>query len=63
MISIDPLMEAIRRQHVGSAEEPEIHRIYYNEGNYLSALKTARMSRLAGFRTVLLPESCGEDNG
>ena len=63
MISIDPLMEAMRRQHVGSAEEPEIHRIYYNEGNYLSVLKTARMSRLAGFRTVLLPESCGEDNG
>ena len=63
MISIDPLMEAMRRQHVGSAEEPEIHRIYYNKGNYLSALKTARMSRLAGFRTVLLPESCGEDNG
>ena len=63
MISIDPLMEAMRRQHVGSAEEPEIHRIYYNEGNYLSVLKTARMSRLAGFRTVLLPESCREDKG
>ena len=63
MISIDPLMEAMRRQHVGSAEEPEIHRIYYNKGNYLSALKTARMSRLAGFRTVLLPESCREDKG
>lgn len=63
MISIDPLMEAMRRQHVGSAEEPEIHRIYYNEGNYMSALKEARMSRLAGFRTVLLPESGGEDKG
>lgn len=63
MISIDPLMEAMRRQHVGFAEEPEIHRIYYNEGNYMSALKEARMSRLAGFRTVLLPESGGEDKG
>jgi len=63
MISIDPLMEAMRRQHVGAAEEPEIHRIYYSEGNYHSALKTARMSRMAGFRTVLLPESCREYNG
>ena len=63
MISIDPLMEAMRRQHIGAVEEPEIHRIYYSEDNYRSALKTARMSRLAGFRTVLLPESCREDKG
>ncbi len=56
MISIDPLMEAMRRQHITDVCEPEIQRIYYNEGNYREALKTARMSRMAGFRTVLLPE-------
>ena len=56
MISIDPLMEAMRRQHIADVCEPEIQRIYYNEGNYREALKTARMSRMAGFRTVLLPE-------
>ena len=56
MISIDPLMEAMRRQHIGAVEEPEIHRIYYSEDNYRSALKTARMSRIAGFPTALLPE-------
>ena len=56
MISIDPLMEAMRRQHLDDVREPEIHKIYYNEGNYKSALKTARMSRMAGFPTVLLPE-------
>lgn len=56
MISIDPLMEAMRRQHLTDVQEPEIHKIYYNEDNYREALKTARMSRQAGFRTVLLPE-------
>ncbi len=60
MISIDPLMEALRRQHLISDEAPEIHKIYYNETNYRDALKTARMSRQAGFRTVLLPESAQE---
>ena len=57
MISIDPLMEAMRRQHIEAAQEPEIHKIYYNASNYGEALKAARMSRTAGFRTVLLPES------
>ena len=56
MISIDPLMEAMRRQHLTDVQEPEIHKIYYNEDNYREALKTARMSRQAGFRSVLLPE-------
>ena len=56
MISIDPLLEAMRRQHLQDVREPEIHKIYYNKGNYKSALKTARMSRMAGFPTVLLPE-------
>ncbi|MBQ1404254.1 MAG: ATP phosphoribosyltransferase regulatory subunit, partial [Lachnospiraceae bacterium] len=56
MISIDPLLEAMRRQDVLEAEEPQIQKIYYNEDNYADALKTARMSRLAGFRTVLLPQ-------
>lgn len=57
MISIDPLLEAMRRQHILSAEKPEIQKIYYNDDNYRDALKTARMSRMAGFRTVLLPET------
>lgn len=57
MISIDPLMEAMRRQHIETAQEPEIHKVYYNDTNYNDALKTARMSRMAGFRTVLLPEN------
>lgn len=57
MISIDTLMEAMYRQHIVNDEEPEIQKIYYNESNYRDALKTARMSRMAGFRTVLLPES------
>ena len=56
MISIDPLLEAMRRQDVLEVEEPQIQKIYYNEDNYADALKTARMSRLAGFRTVLLPQ-------
>ena len=56
MISIDPLMEAMRRQHIQDVSEPEIRRIYYNKENYRSALKTARMSRIAGFPTALLPE-------
>ena len=56
MISIDPLMEAMRRQHITTPEEPEIQKIFYNDTNYRDALKTARMSRMAGFRTVLLPE-------
>ncbi|MCR5811772.1 MAG: ATP phosphoribosyltransferase regulatory subunit [Lachnospiraceae bacterium] len=56
MISIDTLMEAMYRQHIVNDEEPEIQKIYYNESNYRDALKTARMSRMAGFRTVLLPE-------
>ena len=60
MISIDPLMEAMRRQHLTDVSEPEIHKIYYNEENYGEALKTARMSRMAGFRTVLLPENSGK---
>ena len=60
MISIDPLMEAMRRQHLVDDEEPEIQKIYYNDTNYRDALKTARMSRMAGFRTVLLPE-CAQD--
>lgn len=57
MISIDPLMEAMERQHLIDVQEPEIHKIYYHEGNYAAALKEARMSRLAGFRTVLLPRT------
>ena len=57
MISVDPLMEAMRRQHLIDVQEPEIQKIYYNDTNYRDALKTARMSRLAGFRTVLLPET------
>ena len=57
MISIDPLMEAMRRQHLVDVQEPEIQKIYYNDTNYRDALKTARMSRLVGFRTVLLPET------
>ena len=57
MISIDPLMEAMRRQHLVDVQEPEIQKVYYNDTNYRDALKTARMSRLAGFRTVLLPET------
>lgn len=56
MIAIDPLMEAMRRQRLVDVREPEIQKIYYNDTNYRDALKTARMSRLAGFRTVLLPE-------
>ena len=56
MISIDPLMEAMRRQHLVDAPEPVIQKIYYNEENYKDALKTARMSRMAGIRTVLLPQ-------
>ena len=56
MISIDPLMEAMRRQHIQDVNDPEIRRIYYNKENYRSALKTARMSRIAGFPTALLPE-------
>ena len=60
MISIDPLMEAMRRQHLIDVEEPEIQKIYYNDTNYRDALKTARMSRMAGFRTVLLPECDGQ---
>ena len=59
MISIDTLMEAMYRQHIVDDEEPEIQKIYYNDSNYREALKTARMSRMAGFRTVLLPE-CAE---
>ena len=57
MISVDPLMEAMRRQYLIDVQEPEIQKIYYNDTNYRDALKTARMSRLAGFRTVLLPET------
>ena len=57
MISIDPLMEAMRRQHIPADGEPEVQKIYYNETNYEEALKAARMSRAAGFRTALLPES------
>ena len=60
MISIDTLMEAMYRQHIVDDEEPEIQKIYYNDSNYREALKTARMSRMAGFRTVLLPE-CAEE--
>ena len=60
MISIDTLMEAMYRQHIADDEEPEIQKIYYNDSNYREALKTARMSRMAGFRTVLLPE-CAEE--
>jgi len=56
MISIDTLMDAMYRQHIVNDEEPEIQKIYYNDSNYREALKTARMSRMAGFRTVLLPE-------
>ncbi|MBQ8987791.1 MAG: ATP phosphoribosyltransferase regulatory subunit [Lachnospiraceae bacterium] len=55
MISIDPLLEAMRRQGLQEAEEPPVQKIYYDEDNYRDALKTARMSRMAGFRTVLLP--------
>ena len=57
MISIDTLMEAMYRQHIVDDEEPDIQKIYYNDSNYREALKTARMSRMAGFRTVLLPEA------
>ena len=57
MISIDPLMEALRRQRLIDVTEPEIHEIYYNKDNYLEALKAAKMSRTAGYRTVLLPEN------
>ena len=57
MISIDTLMEAMYRQHIVDDEEPEIQKIYYNDSNFREALKTARMSRMAGFRTVLLPEA------
>ncbi len=60
MISIDTLMEAMYRQHIVDDEEPDIQKIYYNDSNYREALKTARMSRMAGFRTVLLPE-CAEE--
>ena len=60
MISIDTLMDAMYRQHIVDDEEPEIQKIYYNDSNYREALKTARMSRMAGFRTVLLPE-CAEE--
>ncbi|HAB93651.1 MAG TPA: ATP phosphoribosyltransferase regulatory subunit [Lachnospiraceae bacterium] len=56
MISIDPLMEAMRRQHITEVSEAQIQRIYYDKDNYEEALKTARMSRMAGFRTVLLPQ-------
>ena len=56
MISIDPLMEAMRRQHLINVQEPVIQKIYYNADNYRDALKTARMSRMAGVRTVLLPQ-------
>ena len=57
MIAIDPLLEAMRRQHLLNVREPEIQKIYYNDTNYRDALKAARMSRLAGFRTALLPQS------
>ena len=56
MISIDPLMEALRRQRLIDVTEPDIHEIYYNKDNYPEALKAAKMSRTAGYRTVLLPE-------
>ena len=56
MISIDPLMEAMRRQHLINVQEPVIQKIYYNADNYRDALKTARMSRMAGVRTVLLSQ-------
>ena len=49
MISVDPLMEAMRRQHLIDVQEPEIQKIYYNDTNYRDALKkrviTARNSR------------------
>ena len=57
MISIDTLIEAMYSQHIVDDEEPEIQKIYYNDSNFREALKTARMSRMAGFRTVLLPEA------
>ena len=60
MIAIDPLLEAMRRQHLLNVREPEIQKIYYNDTNYRDALKAARMSRLAGFRTALLPQSAQE---
>ena len=64
MISIDPLMEAMRRQHICEVCEPEIQRIYYNKENYREALGAALMSRKAGYRTVLLPEKVqAQENG
>ena len=55
MLSIDSLMEAMRRQHIKGADTPEIRRIYYRKDNYREALEEAQKSRLKGVRTELLP--------
>ena len=57
MLSIDSLMEAMRRQHIKGANTPEIRRIYYRDDNYREALAEAQKSRLKGVRTELLPET------
>ena len=56
MLSIDPLMDAMHRQHIEGAPEPEIRRIYYTPATYREALINAQEYRRNGIRTELLPK-------
>ena len=56
MLSIDSLMDAMHRQHIEGAPEPEIRQIYYTPATYREALSNAQEYRRNGIRTELLPK-------
>lgn len=56
MIPIDPLLEAMHRQHIDVAVEPEPARIYYTKDTYGAALQKAQEARGEGKCVALLPK-------
>lgn len=56
MIPVDPLLEAMQRQHINIEIEPEPEKIYYTEDNYLVSLRKAQEARREGRCIALLPK-------
>ncbi len=55
MITVDSLMEALRRQQLITLEEDPVTTLFYTEENYGEMLVQARKNRSDGIRTVLVP--------
>lgn len=55
MIPIDPLLEAMQRQHISVDIDPEPQKIYYTRETYRAALQKAQEARREGVCTALLP--------